>query len=288
MLINEVSKITNLTKKAIEYYTGQDLISPSILDNGYRDFNEDTVELLKKISILRKLGLNTEEIRSVLADETNSTLQRLSLQKELSLQKDQAKKAILDQLSSGRSYAEIIKYLDSIDQNATITEKLSEAFPGYYGRYICLHFARFLNEPITTAEQKAAYQDILTFLDNVPPLNFPPELQDYLNENLEQITTEQITGMIKSTRESIENPERFLSENKEILEHYWTYMQSEEYKTSPAYKFSTLLKEFNSSNGYYDIFIPAMKKLSPSYAEYYRQSEIANEKLLAEYPELKA
>ncbi|HHV10087.1 MAG TPA: MerR family transcriptional regulator [Clostridiales bacterium] len=286
MLINEVSKATNLTKKAIEYYAGQALISPSILNNGYRDFNEATVGRLKKISVLRKLGLNTEEIRSVLADETNSTLKRLSVQKELTLQKEQAKKTILDQLSSGKDYAELSKALDSIDQNTTIAEKLLEAFPGYYGRFICLHFASFLNEPITTEEQKAAYQDILAFLDNVPPFNFPPELQDYLNENTEQITTDQITGMLKNTRKSIENPEKFLSENKEFLEHYWTYMQSEEYKSSPAYKLGILLKEFNSSNGYYDIFIPAMKKLSPSYASYYRQSEIASEKILAQYPEM--
>jgi hypothetical protein len=30
-----------------------------------------------------------------------------------------------------------------------------------------------------------------------------------------------------------------------------------------------------------------MKKLSPSYAEYCKQSEIANEKLYAQYPEAK-
>lgn|GEM_PF-844649 len=38
MLINETSKITNLTKKAIEYYIERELIFPDLLDNGYRDF----------------------------------------------------------------------------------------------------------------------------------------------------------------------------------------------------------------------------------------------------------
>lgn len=38
MLINEVAKLCNLTKKAVEYYTEQGLISPNILENGYRDF----------------------------------------------------------------------------------------------------------------------------------------------------------------------------------------------------------------------------------------------------------
>ena len=75
MLINEVSKITGLTKKAIEYYTEQGLISPSILENGYRSFNQSQVEQLNKISVLRKLGVSTEEVKTVLSDESRSRLQ---------------------------------------------------------------------------------------------------------------------------------------------------------------------------------------------------------------------
>ena len=47
MLINETSKITNLTKKAIDYYIEQRLVSPVFLDNGYRDFREEDLEVLK-------------------------------------------------------------------------------------------------------------------------------------------------------------------------------------------------------------------------------------------------
>lgn len=47
MLINEVSKVTNLTKKAIEYYIEQKLVFPNILDNGYRDFSENDIDWFK-------------------------------------------------------------------------------------------------------------------------------------------------------------------------------------------------------------------------------------------------
>ncbi len=40
MLINEVCKECNLTKKAVEYYTEQGLIQPRITENGYRQFSE--------------------------------------------------------------------------------------------------------------------------------------------------------------------------------------------------------------------------------------------------------
>lgn len=286
MLINETSIVTNLTKKAIEYYSEQELVFPTILENGYRDFSADDIERLKKISIFRKLGLNIGEIKSVLADESDNTLQKLSVKKELSIQREKAKKVILDKLCCGKEYAEISVDLKTIEEGATITEKLLEAFPGHYGRFICLHFARFLNEPIITGEQQSAYREILEFLDNAPSLSFPEDLQAFLIESTKHISTKNINEMIDSTKQSIENPEKFLSENKSLLERYIAFRQSDEYKNSSVHKIQALLKEFNKTSGYYNIFIPAMKKLSTSYADYYGQMELANEKLLAQYPDI--
>jgi DNA-binding transcriptional MerR regulator len=286
MLINEVSKATNLTKKAIEYYTNQGLVFPEILANGYKYFRENDVALLKKISVFRKIGLGTDDIKAILADEKGNVLQKISVQKELSVQREKAKQVILDQLSLGKSFAEIETALKAIEQNQTVTDKLLEAFPGYYGRFICLHFARFLNEPIATPQQQAAYKEITEFLDEAPALTFPKELQDFLVESTQHISTENILKMNEQTKRSIEDPEQFLAENKKMLTWYLEYKKSEEYKNSPAFKIQEMLKEFNTTSGYYDIFIPAMKKLSDSYAKYYQQLEIANEKLLSEYPEI--
>ncbi len=286
MLINEASKLTNLTKKAIEYYTEQGLIYPDILDNGYRDFSKKDIERLQKVSVFRKLGLGIKEIKAVLADEANSTLQMISVRKELEMKREQAKKSILDKLSCGISYAQINAELKSIEQSSTVAERLLEAFPGYYGRFICLHFAQFLNEPVVTEEQQKAYEEIISFLDNAPSLDFPEDLQSFLIESTKHIGTEDINNMIENTKKSIEDPDKFLSKNKEVLEQYLAFKQSEEYKNSPACRIQTMLKEFNSASGYYDVFIPAMKQLSSSYAKYYKQLETANEKLLSQYPEI--
>jgi DNA-binding transcriptional MerR regulator len=286
MLINEVSKITGLTKKAIEYYTIQGLVCPNILENGYRDYDQSDINKLNTISILRQLGLSTNEIKSVLSDESRAVLHTLSVQKELSFQREQAKKLLLDKLCQGFSYSEISKDLQAINDSKTITEKLLESFPGYYGRFVCLHFARFLNEPIITEKQQSAYERVISFLDNAPQLTLPEDLQEYLNEGTKDIGTEQIIEMIKNTKKSIENPDDFFAENKEVLEQYLIYKKSDEYKNSPAYKIMELIKEFNSISGYNDIFIPALKELSPSYSEYYQQLEKANEKLLERYPEI--
>jgi len=286
MLINEVSKTTGLTKKAIEYYTMQGLVSPTILENGYRDYSQSDIDKLNIISVLRQLGLCTNEIKTVLSDESRVALKTISVRKELSYQREQAKKQLLDKLSQGHDYSEISMELQAINNSKTITEKLLEAFPGYFGMFICLHFARFLNEPIRTEEQQSAYERIISFLDNVPPFTLPEDLQDFLTESTKNIGVEQITELIENTKRSIENPDDFFADNKEILEQYMAYKQSDEYKNSPAYRLMQFTKEFNKTTGYYDIFIPALKELSPSYSEYYRKLEEADQKLLERYPEI--
>ena len=286
MLINEVSKATGLSKKAIEYYAEQSLIIPNVLENGYREFGLHDVEMLNKISVLRKLGIGVNEIKVVLDDETGESLRKLTVQKKLGLQKQQAKQTMLNKLSSGSSYCEINEELQSIEDSATIAEKILEAFPGYYGRFICLHFARFLNEPILTQKQKSAYDRIISFLDNAPSFTLPEGLKEYLIDNTKHISTEQIADMVASTKKSIEHPDEFVATNKEVLEQYLAFKQSDEYKNSPVFQIQSLLKDFNGTSGYYDVFIPALKELSPSYADYYKQLEIANEKLLAEYPDI--
>ena len=285
MLLHEVMKQTRLTKKAIEYYMEQGLILPRIQENGYRDFSPEQAEQLKKISALRRLGLGTDQIRKVLADPSGRTLQKLSVQRELLMQKEQKKKALLEQLGSGKSYREITEALDALEQNMSIAERLYDAFPGFYGNYISLHFARFLTSPISTEEQKEAYRELVGFLDSVPPIPFTEELRDYLEEAVGQFSAGQLLSITEKVEHAAEAPKAFLSENKDAIDSYLDYIQSEEYKTSPAFRLKELLLSFNRTSGYYDVFIPAMKKLSPAYENYCRQLEDADQLFLEQYPD---
>lgn len=66
MLIHETAKRCNITKKAIQYYVEQGLVVPKVLENGYNDFSETDIEVLKKVSLYRCLGLSVSEIKDVL------------------------------------------------------------------------------------------------------------------------------------------------------------------------------------------------------------------------------
>lgn len=66
MKINEVESVVGITKKNIRFYESEGLLSPRRnSENGYREYGEEEVEMLKKIKIFRKLGFPLEEIRKM-------------------------------------------------------------------------------------------------------------------------------------------------------------------------------------------------------------------------------
>ena len=62
--INEVEALVGITKKNIRFYEEKGLLSPSRnSDNGYRDYGEEEVAVLRRIKLMRKLGVPIDEIR---------------------------------------------------------------------------------------------------------------------------------------------------------------------------------------------------------------------------------
>ena len=276
MLINEVCKACRLTKKAIEYYEEQGLICPAVMENGYRQFLDDDISRLKKISILRGLGLSVSEIRSILGREDLSLLHDVQNKKEFEIADLQAKQELIKQLVRDEDWNHIRNQLDILEQKQSVLMRLLEKFPGYYGRYISLHFARFLDEPITTLDQQEAFDTIIDFLDGVD-IKIPKDLMEYYDEMTKDMDSSVINNTLDNLSATIKNPKQFLKDNKEILEQFKTIAASEEYKATPIYRLQELLKRLNSENGYNDIFIPAMKRLSRSYQEYYSNLINANQ-----------
>ena len=63
MKINEVVKITGLTKKAIRLYEERGLITVVRSENGYRDYSENDIKLLEQIKLLRTAGVSIIDIK---------------------------------------------------------------------------------------------------------------------------------------------------------------------------------------------------------------------------------
>lgn len=68
MKINEVEALAGITKKNIRFYEEQGLLSPRRnAENGYREYCDGDVQILRRIRLLRKLDVPIEEIRQMFA-----------------------------------------------------------------------------------------------------------------------------------------------------------------------------------------------------------------------------
>ena len=68
MKINEVESLVGVTRRNIRFYENEGLLTPARnKQNGYREYGEAEVEELKKIKLLRKLGVPLDEIRRMQA-----------------------------------------------------------------------------------------------------------------------------------------------------------------------------------------------------------------------------
>lgn len=68
MKINEVEALAGIAKKNIRFYEEQGLLAPRRNpENGYRDYGDEDVQVLRRIRLLRKLDVPIDEIRLMLS-----------------------------------------------------------------------------------------------------------------------------------------------------------------------------------------------------------------------------
>ena len=66
MTIKEVEQYLEVPRATVRFYEKEGLINPKRGENGYREYSDEDVQTLKKIIVLRKLGLAVADIEDVL------------------------------------------------------------------------------------------------------------------------------------------------------------------------------------------------------------------------------
>ena len=70
MNINELERLTGITRQNIRFYEKKKLLHPERNpENNYREYSEKDVTTLKTIKLLRKLDFSLEDIHSILSEE---------------------------------------------------------------------------------------------------------------------------------------------------------------------------------------------------------------------------
>lgn len=284
MFIQEVCKKCSLTKKAIYYYEKQGLIRPNIGENGYRNYSDEDVSTLKEIFVLRKLGLTISEINNVLLSSNKAvSLLKYKYLMDLKREKVMEQQKCLELLIENYNVDKGREYIDiHLNRSFTIKEKLIQAFPGVYGIFLSVHFGPFLNEKADTAEKEEAYGKIVDFLDEV---RITREMEEYLESVIPLTDQEVIEKMNMTFLNAVEDIENYIVNNQQEIEEYIKFRNSEDYKSTPAFKLQQLLVEFQQRSGYDEIFVENLKILSASYQEYSEKLQEANKILLERYPQ---
>ncbi|WHH57798.1 MerR family transcriptional regulator [Petroclostridium sp. X23] len=290
MLINEVCKECGLTKKAIEYYEKRGLIQFEYESNGYRRFTYNDLVRLKEIAMLRKLSISIADIKMIIkSEDKHKALAEYKMKKEIQMRQVRTEYECLNHLiQSGYDIEGVFTEVErKLDPNTMIKDKLLHAFPGSYGKYLYIHFGKFLDEKIDSPEKEIAYCRIIEFLDKIDTTVFSQELEQYLSEVFNVLNEIDIDRMDEATNAAINGYSDFMEKNKDSIEQYLEYRNSEEFRESSAYRIQQTLIEFQKSNGYYEVFIPNLIILSTSYRKYQEKLKMANEKFLAQYPQAK-
>ncbi len=69
MTIKEVEQVLDIPRATVRFYEKEELINPKRSGNSYREYSEDDIATLKKIIILRKIGMSVADIKSLFNNE---------------------------------------------------------------------------------------------------------------------------------------------------------------------------------------------------------------------------
>lgn len=278
MLRSEIQKETGLTRKAIEYYEDKGLINPQKSENGYRDYSIKDLEILKKVSIFRKLGMSISDIyQCILAGGV--TLPSVLRKKQHQLEIDEKRKVILEMIVKGESDELINEKVSSLEVEETIYEKLEIAFPGYFGQMLFAAYQPFLNEPLEN-DGKDSFYKYIAYLDRLPSFELTEEEKRYIEKISSAFDMKTLKDVNQAKLDAVESPEKWMKDNENVISQYESYKNSEEYQNSMMKQIQDKLKNFMKENQYYEIAIPLIRKFSKSYDNYYKKLLKANEQYL--------
>lgn len=278
MLRSEIQKETGLTRKAIEYYEDKGLIHPQKSDNGYRDYSTKDLEILKKVSIFRKLGMSISDIYQYISSGGH-TLPSVLRKKQHQLEIDEKRKEILEIIVKCGSNELINEKVSSLEVEETIYEKLEIAFPGYFGQMLFAAYQPFLNKPLEN-DGKNSFYKYIAYLDRLPSFELTEEEKKYIEKISSPFDMKTLKDINQAKLDAVENPEKWMKDNEDVISRYESYKNSEEYQNSMMKQIQEKFKNFMKENQYYEIAIPLIRKFSKSYDNYYKKLLKASEEYL--------
>lgn len=274
MHIKEAAQAVGCTCRAIKFYEEKGLL-PAVARqaNGYRDYTVEDVRRLHEIQAYRKLGIGLEDIRRLLNSNDDSLLRAILEKKRGELhEREQELRALEDFIAVRDAQA-----LDEAIDFDTLSQAIRTQLPGPFGRYLAAHFAPYLRVRITTQEQREAYAQVLAFWD-APSLRLPLlfRLSMRLTAAPDSAQAERMAaGMDKQIKAMLQPDEAAYAR---IREQTRIAIERRERLFPIGLAKRRMMRQLKNC-GYYDVFLPALERLSPPYRAYRDALRCLNDRL---------
>lgn len=279
MTVNEIAKELNITKRAMKYYEEQGLIKVAKDSNGYRNYSEQDVEMLRIISVYRKLGISISDIKKLLEKEDKDILLGILADKEKELREK------ISEYEELKVFVETgkIEHLSEAIPYESIGKAITDAVPGFYGYYFLHHFLPFMQGRIETAEQKEAYEAICAFWDDTE-IKIPMFMRIFSWISYRfcpEVSAEAMSAKMNAQMRLYldADEEQYEKLKKQVLDGYHMKRMM---RFHPVYISQRKFMKELQDKGYNDIFIPNMKKLSPDYHTYHEAMTAMNQRICSE------
>lgn len=274
MLLNEIIEEVGMTKRAVKYYEEKGLLTVRKDSNGYRNYTDQDVEILKRISVYRKLGIGIKDIQRILSGEDESILPSIYQEKlnehKLRVEEIKALREFIDDRDATKAN-ELIDY-------HTVENAIETLLPGEWGNYFRQHFKPFLYVRIKTEEQKHALKNILTYCDETTiKIPFMMKLGAKISRFI-PFETKTAEEMISYYRDMDESRYEVLKE--QVMNG--VKIKNGIMKYHPAFVAQRKMMRELQNKGYNAIFISNLKALSPQYAEYKNAMDKVNDRICRE------
>lgn len=155
MTIKDIEIRSGMTRANIRFYEAEGLLSPARSANGYRDYSDHDLEVLKRIRLLRSLRIPLEEIKALHndSDDLLHTLDRHIAALNAERQDiDRSERVCRDMRADGVTYQTLDaqKYLDALDRSAEKDALSADVIPSVRSPWRRF-FARMLDLLLYTA-----------------------------------------------------------------------------------------------------------------------------------------
>lgn len=274
MRIAEAAAAVGCTQRAIKFYEEKGLLTPvARSENGYRDYSAEDISRLHEIQAYRKLGIGLADIRRLLSGDAQTLLREILERKRAEADAQQQEIAALEAYLTRHN----AQALDEAVDFDSIADAMRAQLPGFFGGYLAAHFAPYLLIRITTPEQQDAYRRILAFWDD-PKLRLP--LSFRASMLLSRLVPQRPAGAMDARIQAMLNPsEEAYARMREQTLRTVSMRKNPLVRYSPGEVMKRRMMRALKDCGYYDVFIPEMKRLSPTYRAYHEALFALNDRL---------